>query len=80
MYLHTVTDPKPRDLFIGRLRETEKIEIRRASPDHLEFLRTHDFLSDNVTPEVMAEVKAVLDAEHTEFGKGQFWIKQTWNI
>ena len=79
MHLQFAT-PKTAALLIGRLRETEKIEIRRASPDRLEFLRTHDFLSDGVTPEVMAEVKAKLDADFTEFGKGEFWAAQTWNI
>lgn len=48
---------------LARLSESERITIRAANPDRLEFLRTTEFASDGpVSAETMAEVKAAVDA------------------
>jgi hypothetical protein len=79
MYLHTA-EPKTADLFIGRLREIEKINIRKANEGELEHMRQTIFLSDGITEDVMAEVKQRLDAGYRSGSEGEWWEKQTWNI
>lgn len=79
MYLHTVDTPKTAPIFIGRLREVEKIAIRGATADALEHMRQTSFASDNITPETMAEVKATLDAAYIEAGKSMVF-GATWAI
>ena len=79
MYLH-IAEPKSADIFIGRMRETEKMAIRMASnPDALEYLRTVEFAVDMLTPEVMTEVKTRLDAEFKAAGQKK-GFGQTWKI
>ena len=78
MYLHTVA-PKTADLFIGRLREIEKIQIRMANEGALEHLRQTVFLADNISPEVMAEVKVRLMEDFAKLSAAPWWEKQVWN-
>ena len=64
---------------LARLTEGERINIRAASPERLEFLRTTAFASDGpVTPETLAEVKAVLDVNFDAFDHLPWWQTQTW--
>ena len=64
---------------LARLTEGERIGIRAASPERLEFLRTTAFASDGpVTPETLAEVKKILDAEYKTFDTKPWWQSQTW--
>lgn len=79
MYLHTNDTPKSAPIFIGRLREIEKIAIRGASEGALEHMRQTNFASDNITPEVMAEVKATLDAEFASHAD-DMTFGATWKI
>lgn len=81
MHLHTV-EPKTAEQLYNRLRETEKIAIRGASPDRLEFLRQHDFASDGpVSVQDMQIVKDRLDREMAEFtAQPTWWGTQTWDI
>lgn len=80
MYLHTLTEPKTPDLFIARLRETEKIAIRSASADQLEHLRLNDFQSDGpLSLDAMLEVQRKLNAGYATASKDtQFGL--TWKI
>lgn len=76
MHLHTAELKNANEL-IGRLREVEKIMIRAAAtPERLEYLRTHDFASDGpVSVETMNEVKRRVDADMTQFTERSNW----WN-
>lgn len=78
MYLHTVA-PKTAELFVARLRETEKIGIRMANEGALEHLRQTVFAADMISPEVMVEAKALVDAKFKELSAGPWWEKQLWN-
>ncbi len=72
---------KTADQLIVRLRETERIQIRAASPDRLEYLRQNDLASDGpITAEAMIEVKQKLDAHYAEFDTKRWWQTQTWAI
>lgn len=80
MSFQTVTAKTAAQL-LTRLRETERIQIRGASPDRLEHLRLNDFASDGpVSSEAMTEVKATLEAEFAEFNTKPWWQTQTWKI
>lgn len=81
MPLHTV-EPKTAEQLYNRLRETEKIAIRAASPDRLEYLRTNDFLSDGpVSPEAIQEVQDRLSREMAEFtARANWWENTVWAI
>lgn len=78
----TTTNPKTASQLLARLTETECIQIRAASPERLEHLRTTSFASDGpVTAEALAEVKATLDAEYAAFDTlPKWWQKQTWKL
>ena len=72
---------KNADQLIARLRETERIQIRAATPDCLDFLRQNDLASDGpVSQDVMIEVKRKLDSEYAEFDTKRWWQTQTWAI
>jgi len=71
--------PKTVDLFIGRLREVEKIAIRGASSDRLEHLRQTDFLVDGpLSSEDMIDVQRRLVADFSAAGNTGFG--ETWKI
>ena len=62
MYLHTA-EPKSAELFIGRLRETEKIAIRGATnPDRLEWLRQNEFAYDMISADELQRAQTLLNA------------------
>jgi hypothetical protein len=79
MSLQTI-EPKTSAQLLARLTEVEKIAIRKATPDALEHMRQTRFISDAVTPEVMAQTAAALEADFTSFSEGPFWARQTWNF
>ncbi len=81
MHLHVV-EPKTAEQLYNRLREIEKIQIRAASADGLEYLRTRDFASDGpVSPEVMQEVAARCHKDMADMTKAASrWQTTTWAI
>jgi hypothetical protein len=79
MYLQTAT-PKTAELFIGRLRETEKITIRAASSDaRLEYLLRAEFASDMITLDVLKEAARLLHEESKIASAGKTF-GLTWKI
>ena len=79
MYLHTANNRTAQNFF-GRLREIEKMAIRKASPGELEYLRQADFLTDNLTVEAMAEVKQVVDADFTALSAKPQAFPRNWSV
>jgi hypothetical protein len=79
MYLHIV-EPKTAQQFVARTTEPERMMIRSANPDRLEYLRQNDFSSDGpLTPESMVEAQAIIRTNFTKASEGVWWEKQTWN-
>lgn len=69
---------KNADQMIARMTEVEKIRVRGATPEALEYMRISQFLSDGPSHGTMTKVKARLDAEYTTAFDAKWWDTQTW--
>lgn len=77
--MNTAT-PKTATELLNRLNESERIRIRSANPDRLEWLRNNDFLGDNISSEEMIKVQQSLNSSFMEFETKKWWVTQTWAL
>ena len=79
MFLHTI-EPKNAAQVIARTTEPERIALRAANDDRLEYLRQTIFASDGPpTQETMQSVRQILRDNFVKASEGVWWEKQTWN-
>jgi hypothetical protein len=79
MFLHTV-EPKNAAQVIARTTEPERIQLRMANDDRLDYMRQTTFASDGPpTMETMVQVRETLLANFIKASEGTWWEKQTWN-
>lgn len=66
MFLHTMEFKTPQALY-GRLTQGEKIDLRRASPDRIDFLFHDHYRSEVETVEDLAKVKVMCDEDMARY-------------
>lgn len=85
MFFHTMQFKTPAALH-GRLREVEKIDLRRATHGRVEYLFNSHYKNEVETLEKLLEVKALCDKDMadydaiTDLGTTGGYIPSTWKF
>lgn len=56
--------------FIGRMSESEKISVRHANDDRLEYLRQTSFIVDRLSETEMKRARGILHADFVKASEG----------
>lgn len=66
MFFHTMVYKTPEALY-GRLTQVEKIDLRRASPDRIDFLFHDHYRTEIETVADLAKVKEMCDKDMADY-------------